>query len=207
MLSIWTVLWALAACGGRDPAAAVAPSGTFAGVAADGSAVTVTFTADARGFHGAGTVGDDALVLGGVHGWCGTGTLVRASGAQALVELTTSTDGQQVTLAAGGEPPVTLAAGGSAPAAAEGPFSGSYRAKIGAVAAEASLVQSGDLVAGVAQVGATALGISGRVVDGRAIGQATALDGSQVAFSAELADGALTVHGIGPELTLARGGR
>ena len=109
-----------------------------------------------------------------------------------------------------GSTPLVLVRGGTSLPAAHGPFSGDYRARRArATLAEASLVQRGSLLAGVAIVAGDAAGISGRVSGPRnAQGFVTFLDGSQVQFSAELApDGrTLRVDGFGQPVTMERGG-
>lgn len=182
-------------------------SGPFSGQAADGKPVVVTFSEDAEAFRGEGTIGEEPVVVAGAVGWRGMGSLARADGGQALVELELSADGERLVLETTGSAPLTLVRGGTPAAAADGPFSGSYRARrSGATLAEATLVQRGSLLAGVAIVAGDAAGISGRISGRKAEGQVTFLDSSQVRFEAELAaDGrSLLLRGFGEPITMSR---
>jgi hypothetical protein len=183
-------------------------AGPFSGKTGEGKTVVITFTEKGEAFRGEGTIGDDPIVVAGAVGWRGTATLTRASGREALVQMELSGDGEQLVVESDGGPPLVLVRGGTPTPAASGPFSGGYRArKDGAPLAEVSLVQRGSLLAGVGIVAGDAAGVSGRATGPRnADGFVTFLDGSQIGFTAELAeDGrSLRVEGFGRPITMER---
>ena len=201
-------LLALAGCATRQTIRPQVISGPFSGQTAEGKTIVITFTESGEAFRGEGTIGDDAIVVAGAVGWRGTATLARASGRQALVELELSGDGERLVVESAGGPPIVLVRGGTPAPAAQGPFSGGYRAREdGALLAQVSLVQRGSLLAGVGIVAGDAAGISGRATGPRnADGLVTFLDGSQVQFAVELAaDGrTLYVQGFGEPITMER---
>ncbi len=203
----------LAACAPRLTVRPQALSGSFSGETEDGVPIVFTFIETTEAFRGEGTIDGRPVVVAGAVGWRGVGTLAGEDGTAELIELSLAADGGSVVLERFGGEPVSLDRVGPAPAAAPaGPFSGRYRATEGrAVLAQVTLVQSGELIAGVGVVAGDPAGIAGRTTGPRAAeGVVTLLDGSQTRISAELAaDGrSLVVRGYGEPLTLTRvGGR
>ncbi len=204
-------LLALAAAAACAPHLSVEPqtlAGSYRGETADGQEVVLTFSEAEESFRGAGSIGGEPVVVAGAVGWRGTGSLASADGANELVEMTLSADGERVTLERQGQGPVTLHRGEAAgPPAPSGPFAGRYRAvRDRAPFAEVTLVQSGELIAGAGIVTGDPGGVSGRVTAAdRAEGVVTFLDGSQVSFAADrAADGSLTVHGFGEPMAMPR---
>lgn len=204
-----TAVALLTACTPRPAVRPQVLSGSFAGEAADGTPIALTFTERSEAFRGAGTIGGSPVVIAGAVGWRGVATLADADGSAEPVELSLSADGDSVVLERFGAEPVSLDRVGPAPAPAPaGPFSGRYRATRGrAVLAEVTLVQSGELLAGAGLVAGEAAGVAGRTTGARtAAGVVTLLDGSQTRFDAELAaDGrSLLLRGFGEPVTLTR---
>lgn len=193
---------ALAACATAPAVAPQTVTGRYVGKTEDGKPIAITFSESDRAFQAEGTIGDQPLVLAGAVGWRGVGSLVDAEGTQSLVEVELSADGEHLVLKTSGGAPMVLDRGDAAPpTAAEGPFSGTYRArKEGATIAEASLVQRGRLLTGVAMVAGDPSGVSGYTTGPNSMsGFVTFLDGSQVAFEAELAadQRSITLRGFG----------
>jgi hypothetical protein len=183
-------------------------AGSFSGHTPDGTPVILTFREDAQAFEGAGTVGDQPIVVAGAAGWHGVASLARAGGDQALASLELSADGERLVLETAGSAPWVLMRGGTPAAAPAGPFSGAYCARRDAARlADVSLVQRGPLLAGVARIAGDPAGISGHVTGpGAADGLVTFFDGSQVRFQAELTAGGrtLVVRGFGAAVTMER---
>jgi hypothetical protein len=184
--------------------------GRFAGTTENGEPVVVSFREQQESFRGEGTLDGEPLVVAGATGWRGVGAL-ESGGSSELVSLTLSSDGETVVVERIDGPPLVLQRqAGPVPSLPDGPFSGRFRALRGrAPLAEVTLVQSGELLAGVAIFTGDPVGVTGRSQSAReAAGTITFLDGSQAAFQAELAaDGAsMVVTGFGEPVTLKRRG-
>lgn len=187
-------------------------SGSFAGLAADGQPITLTFRQDQQSFRGEGHRGAEVLVLAGAAGWRGVAALQAQDGEAELVTLVLSADGETLTLERAGAEPLALSRQTpSSPGGATGRLTGRYRAvRSGAPLAEVTLVERSGLVSGAGIVTGDPVGITGRVEGATARGLLTFLDGAQAAFTAELsADGrSLVIEGFGAPLTMTRrGGR
>lgn len=204
-------LLSLAACVPRLGVRPQALAGPFSGTTDDGQAVVVSFSERQEAFRGEGTIGGEGIVLAGAAGWRGVASLQSGNGVAELVDLTLSADGETLTLERPGRTALELHKGGApSPPLPPGPFSGSYRALRGrAPLAEVTLVQHGALLTGIGIVTEDPVGVTGRTTGPRqAEGVVTFLDGTQIAFEAELSagGGSLSVRGFGEPVTLRRAG-
>jgi hypothetical protein len=211
LLLVLPLLTALAACAPRLTVHPPVLAGSFAGTTADGQPVALTFAEDSLAFRGQGTIDGRPVAVAGAEAWCGAGSLVDADGGTEAVDVSLSADGETVTLRRdGGEPLLLPRSAVPPPVASSGPFAGRFRAVRGrAPLAEVTLVQAGDLLAGVGIVTGDAAGIAGRATGARtAEGVVTLADGTQTHFTAELAaDGrSLNLTGFGDPLTMTREG-
>lgn len=185
-------------------------AGRFAGVTAAGETVVLSFSEAQESFRGEGTLAGEPLVVAGAAGWRGVGSLQRGAVAE-VVSLTLSADGETLAVERPGQAVLVLQReAGQTTAPPAGPFSGRFRAMKGrAPLADVTLVDGGGLLSGLAILTGDPVGITGRVTASRrAEGSVTFLDGSQIAFRAELsADGrSLVVEGFGEPITLQRRG-
>lgn len=210
LLVVLSVVASLAACAPRLTVRPQVLSGTFSGATADGVPIVFTFAETGEAFRGEGTIDGRPAVVAGAVGWRGVGTLAGVDGAAEPIELTLAADGEEVLLERPDAEPVPLQRTASGPAPGPtGPFAGRYRAVRGrATLAEVTLVQSGELLAGVGVVAGDPAGLAGRVTGPNlATGVVTLLDGSQTRFEADLSADrrTLVVRGFGEPLTFTRG--
>jgi hypothetical protein len=192
----------------RSPA--VAPqiaAGTYRSVVGPGAPVVLHVEEDRQTVRAWGTVDGAPIVIAASRSWRAVGALTRADGTTSLVRLGLSADGTRLVLESE-QGRAVLEAGAAAGAVATGPFSGTYRAvRDFEVLLEASLVQRGPLVSGVAVFRGRTAGITGHVTGADLLdGLFTFRDESQIPFQATLLpDGRrLRVLGLGGPLELSR---
>lgn len=188
--------------------------GWFVGANARGEEVTLRVYHLDRSFYAEGTLAGERLLLSGSQAVCGVGALEGWRESGELLALSLSADGQTLNLERQGEPGVSLERqdpGKPLPPPGEpGPMTGDWVAQEGeAVLAEVALVERSEMIAGLALVLGDAVAVTGRVPSrGPAAGVVTFVDGSQMAFTAELSgDGStLSVEGFGTVVKLSRRG-
>lgn len=183
-------------------------AGTFSGQTAEGDPIKVTLDQIDDGFRGYGTINGDPIVIAGVRTWEAIGTLTRADGSAALVRISLSSDSDSLTIRNTGQADIVLLSGGTPAAGAAGPFTGKYRSVApNESLARITIVQTGALISGIAEIFNQIAAISGQVTGpNKTRGTVTFSDESRVMFHAELsADAnAITIMGMGDPFVLER---
>lgn len=188
--------------------------GLFRGTSAVGQEIVLRMYQVDRSLFAEGTLAGEPLLLSGSLAVCAVGALEGWRESGELIALSLSADGETLSLERQGEAGVLLERQDSGkplpPPGESGPMSGDWVAiEENAVLAEVALLERFGMIAGLATVTGDAVAVTGRVPDrGPATGVVTFVDGSQVAFTAELsADGStLTVEGFGEVVKLTRRG-
>lgn len=188
--------------------------GLFVGTSADRQEVTLRVVHIERSIFAEGTLAEAPLLLSGAESVCGVGALEGWRESGELVAFSLSADGQTLKIERQGAAELLLERqdpGKPLPPPGEsGPMTGDWVAQEGdAVLAEVALVERHEMIAGIAMVLGDAVAVTGRIQNrGPATGVVTFVDGSQMAFTAELsADGStLTVEGFGTVVKLSRRG-
>jgi len=184
------------------------PAGTFSGQTPEGDPIRMTLDQIDDGFRGNGTINGTPIVISGVRTWEAIGTLTRADGSADLVRISLSSDSESLTIRKAGQADMVLFSGGTPVAGASGPFTGKYRSKApNDSLARITIVQTGALISGIAEIFNQIAAISGQVTDSnKTRGTVTFADESRVMFHAELsADAnAITIRGMGDPFELER---
>jgi hypothetical protein len=183
-------------------------AGTFSGQTPEGDPVSITLDRIDEGFRGNGTINGDPIVISGVRTWEAIGTLTHADGSSALVRVTLSSDNDSLTIRKTGQADIVLFRGGTPVAGVPGPFTGKYRSMApNDSLARVTIVQTGSLISGIAEIFDQITAISGRLTDShKAQGTVTYSDESRVMFHAELSADAnsITITGMGDPIELER---
>jgi len=184
------------------------PAGTFNGQTPEGDPITLTIDQINQGISGRGTINGDPIAISGIQTWNAIGTLTLADGSAALVRIELSSDNDSLTITKTGQADMVLVRGGTPIDGASGPFTGKYRSVApNDSIARVTIVQTGDLISGIAEIFDQITAISGRLTDPlKARGTVTYRDESRVMFHAELSADAdsITITGMGDPFTLER---
>ena len=183
-------------------------SGTFSGRNLEGEPVTLTLDQVGYGFRGNGSINGNPVVVSGVQIWEAIGALTRADGTTSLVRITLAPNGDTLTIQALGQTDIDLLRGGTPVSETAGPFTGTYRpAPPDNGLARVTIVQTGSLISGVAEIFDQVAAISGKVTEpNKALGTVTYADESRAMFHAELSVDAstITIKGIGDPIVFER---
>ncbi len=215
---VWGWLFLAAGLVALPAAAAETPPGPFEGfylsTGKDRDEIKLYVYQADRSLYAEGSRSGSPVVISGSVAACGVGALEGWRESGELIALSLSADGQTLKIERQGASDVLLERQEVElplpPPSTGGPMSGDWQAiDQGALLAEVSLVERSGMVAGLAMVTGDAVAVTGRLVgQGLASGAVTFVDGSQVAFTAELSsDGSqLYVTGFGDVIKLSRRG-
>ncbi len=183
-------------------------SGTYTGVNAAGDPITLTLEQDNQAFKGQGTIAGKPVVISGVLAWEAVGSLAYSDASSSSVRLGLSSDGETLAIKTLGQPDIALNRGGTPVVQPPGPFSGKFRsAGPAASLANVTILQSGSLITGFAQIFDQTAAVTGKVTDiNKAAGRITFLDESQSSFHAELSTdkNTITIFGMGNPIVFER---
>ncbi len=183
-------------------------SGTYTGVTGAGDPITLTLEQEDQAFKGQGTIAGKPVVISGVLAWEAVGSLTHPDASSFSVRLGLSSDGETLAIKTLGQPDVILNRGGTPVVQPSGPFSGKYRSAGPAVSlASMTILQSGSLIAGFAQIFDQTVAVTGKVTNiNKVAGRLTFLDESQSSFHAELSTDkkTITIFGMGNPIVFER---
>ncbi len=203
-----TIALAIVGCAERRVIETQSATGIYSGVSNNGDSIVLTLEQGEYGFRGQGTINGKPLVISGINTWGANGTITYSDGSSSLVSLGLTPGSEDLTIESHGQPKITLKGGGTPVVQPSGPFTGTYRT-VGSESnlATATIVQTGSLFSGNAEIFDQATAVTGRVTaPNKAVGIITYRDRSQESFRAELsADGkTVTLSGMGRPIVLEK---
>ncbi len=207
-LRILLISFALAVmgCAERHKTETQSVTGTFSGVTGNGESVVLTLEQGEYGSRGQGTINGKPLVISGINTYGVSGTIMYADGSSSLVKLGVDPVSEGLTIKLLDQPKITLNDGGTPVTRTPGPFTGTYR-PVGSESnhATATIIQSGSLIMGNAEIYDQATSVTGRATEpNKVVGTITYRDESQVFFEAELSADkkTITLSGMGKPIVL-----